>query len=125
MLPALSGNVQERDAFFASLKDAKNREKEAWVGSALGYLHHPLRTGTSVKYLKESLELLEEIQLTGDIFFPTSWLNSTLSSYQTPEAAAIIRSFLEANPNYNPKLKGKILQAADGVFRAEKLVGEK
>lgn len=125
MLPALSGNVQERDAFFASLKDAKNREKEAWVGSALSYLHHPLRTRTSVKYLKESLELLEEIQLTGDIFFPTSWLNSTLSSYQTPEAAAIIRSFLEANPTYNPKLKGKILQAADGVFRAEKLVGEK
>ncbi|EJF08277.1 aminopeptidase [Pontibacter sp. BAB1700] len=121
LMPALSDDEKVRDAFFASLKDRSNRDKEAWVGAALSYLHHPLRAASSEKYLRESLELVEEIQLTGDIFFPTNWLQSTFSHYQTPTAAATIRTFLTEHPDYNPKLKGKILQAADHVFRAEKL----
>lgn len=96
MMPALSADVQERDAFFASLKEDRNREKEAWVNAALAYLHHPLRAGTSEKYQKESLELLEEIQLTGDIFFPYSWLQATFGSYQSPAAASTVRTFLDA-----------------------------
>ncbi|WP_299754980.1 M1 family aminopeptidase [uncultured Pontibacter sp.] len=122
MMPALSPEVQVRDAFFASLKAAENREKESWVASALGYLHHPLRAETSEKYLPQSLELLEEIQRTGDIFFPYNWLRATFGFYQTTAAAEVVRNFLAANPNYNPKLKAKILQAADDLFRAEKLV---
>lgn len=122
MLPALSGDVKERDAFFASLKKEENREVESWVLAALNYLHHPLRTATSEKYLKESLDLLEEIQLTGDIFFPYSWLSATFGSYQSASAAQTVKAFLDAHPTYNPKLKAKILQAADGVFRAEKLL---
>ncbi|UYZ59689.1 M1 family metallopeptidase [Hymenobacter latericus] len=122
LMPALSPDVATRDAFFASLRDEHNREKEAWVLSALGALHHPLRQRTSEKYLPQSLELLEEIQLTGDIFFPYSWLQATLGNYQTASAAATVRSFLQAHPNYNPKLRAKLLQAADDVFRAEKLV---
>ena len=122
LMPALSGEVKVRDAFFASLKDRSNRDKEAWVATALSYLHHSLRAELSEKYLRESLELVEEIQLTGDIFFPTNWLQSTFGSYQTATAAQVIRQFLAEHPNYNPKLKGKILQAADGVFRAEKLL---
>ncbi|MFD3002705.1 M1 family metallopeptidase [Pontibacter toksunensis] len=122
MMPALSAEVQERNAFFASLKAEENREKESWVNAALAYLHHPLRAETSEKYLKESLDLLEEIQLTGDIFFPYSWLQATFGSYQTPAAASTVRTFLEAHPDYNPKLRAKILQAADDLFRAEKLV---
>ncbi|GAA4437591.1 M1 family aminopeptidase [Pontibacter saemangeumensis] len=121
LMPALSPKVQERDAFFASLKSEQNREKEAWVNTALAYLHHPLRAGTSEKYLKESLDLLEEIQLTGDIFFPYSWLQATLGSYQTTTAADTVRTFLREHPVYNPKLRAKVLQAADDLFRAEKI----
>ena len=122
MIPALSGKAAERDAFFASLKDPANREKEAWVGAALAYLHHPLRAATSRHYLQESLELLEEIQLTGDIFFPYAWIQATLGSYNGAAEAQVVRTFLEEHPQYNPKLKAKILQAADGLFRAEKLL---
>ena len=122
LLPALAPDAASRDAFFASLKDEKNREKEAWVTAALGYLHHPLRQATSEKYLPASLALLEEIQLTGDIFFPYSWLQATLGGYQSPTAAATVRTFLEAHPNYNPPLRAKLLQASDDLFRAEKLV---
>jgi aminopeptidase N len=122
MLPALSADVAVRDAFFASLKNEKNREKEAWVIAALEYLHHPLRTATSIRYLKETLGLLQEIQMTGDIFFPYSWLQSSFGNYQTPEAAAIVESFLAEHPDYNPRLKAKILQTTDPLFRAKKLL---
>ncbi|MBO0936650.1 aminopeptidase [Fibrella sp. HMF5335] len=122
MMPALSANEQERDAFFASLSDVTNREREAYVTAALGYLHHPLRAGTSAKYLRPSLDLLETIQRTGDIFFPESWLRATLGSYQTPEVAGLVRTFLTERPDYNPRLKAKLLQAADTPFRAAKLL---
>jgi aminopeptidase N len=118
LIPALSSEVKVRDEFFASLKKKQNREKEAWVATALGYLHHPLRTDSSEKYLKESLEILEEIQMTGDIFFPYVWLKSTFSNYQSKEAREIINEFLENHPTLNPKLKAKILQATDDLFRA-------
>jgi aminopeptidase N len=121
LMPALSPEVAVRDQFFASLKDEKNREKEAWVQSALGYLHHPLRQATSEKYLPASLDLLEEIQQTGDIFFPAGWLQATLGSYQSAAAARTVRGFLAAHPGYNPQLRNKLLQAADDLFRAEKL----
>ena len=127
MMPALSGSAAERDAFFASLANPANREHEAWVTAALGYLHHPLRQHslgpkTSEKYLPKSLDLLEEIQRTGDIFFPESWLRSTLSNYQTPEVAQLVRKFLADRPSYNARLRAKLLQAADGTFRASKLL---
>jgi aminopeptidase N len=121
LLPALSEDVAVRDQFFASLKDERNREKEAWVQAALGYLHHPLRQATSEKYLPASLDLLEEIQQTGDIFFPAGWLQATLGTYQSATAARTVRGFLAAHPGYNPQLRNKLLQAADDLFRAEKL----
>jgi aminopeptidase N len=122
LMPSLSNNAAERDAFFESLKEAKNRAKEAWVTAALANLHHPLRTAYSEKYLTQSLDWLADIQLTGDIFFPQSWLQATFNWYQTPTAAATVRKFLKDHPGYNPKLKAKILQSADNVFRAERLV---
>jgi aminopeptidase N len=124
LMPALSGKVQERDTFFHSLKNENNREKESWVVTALEYLHHPLRATYSQKYLKQSLDLLQEIQLTGDIFFPGAWLQATFGYYQTSEAAAVVKSFLKSHPMYNEKLKAKILQATDLLFRAERLVGK-
>jgi aminopeptidase N len=122
IMPALSTNVTERDNFFKSLELKVNREKESNVGAALYYLHHPLRQSTSVKYLKKSLDLLEEIQVTGDIFFPQSWLQATLGNYNSAEAASIVEAFLNTHPDYNPKLKAKILQTADNLFRARKLL---
>ncbi|GAB4022679.1 M1 family metallopeptidase [Spirosoma koreense] len=122
MMPALSSRVADRDQFFASLASETNREHEAWVTTALGYLHHPLRAETSAKYLPKSLDLLEEIQRTGDIFFPESWLRSTLSSYQTPDVAQLVRQFLTDHPGYNARLRAKLLQAADNTFRSSRLL---
>jgi len=122
IVPALSADVERRDAFFASLAQKANREKEANVVTALYYLHHPLRQASSISYLPKSLRMLSEIQATGDIFFPQNWLQATLSFYHSPEAAVIVNDFLSQHPDYNPKLKAKLLQAADPLFRASNLL---
>lgn len=122
LLPALSADTETRDQFFASLKDEKNRETESWVLGGLGYLHHPLRREQSEKYIKESLELLQEIQITGDIFFPKRWLDQTLGNHNTESAAKLINDFLRENPDYNAQLKMKILQAGDMAFRATEIL---
>ncbi len=116
--PALSADPSVRDRFFEGLKQAENREHEPWVLEALGYLHHPLRAADSEKYVLPSLELLEEIQATGDIFFPKNWLDATLGRRNSPSVAQVVRDFLERRPGYPLRLRAKILQAADGLFRS-------
>ncbi|MEJ5964158.1 M1 family metallopeptidase [Pedobacter immunditicola] len=122
LIPALSSKVEERDSFFNSLKDRKNRGKESWVNAGLAYLHHPLRQHSSINYLPESLELLEEIQKTGDIFFPQSWLSATFGNYQSQEAYQVVSAFLEEHPTYNTNLKDKILQATDNLYRSQTIL---
>lgn len=122
VIPALSSEVATRDRFFESLKDPKNREHEPWVLDALEYLHHPLRATESVKYIRPSLDMLQEIQLTGDIFFPKGWVDQTVSGYQSKEAAEVVRTFIAENPNLSSNLKNKLLQSADPLFRAEKIL---
>ena len=116
----MSSDEKVRDAFFESLKLEENRETESWVLAGLGYLHHPLRTQASEKYIKPSLELLQEIQQTGDIFFPKRWLDQTLGNHSTAAAARTVREFLEERPEYNAQLRMKILQSADMLFRSER-----
>jgi len=119
--PALSSDKQVRDEFFESLKKAENRQTEAWVLSGLGYLHHPMRTEQSETYILPGLELLKEIQITGDIFFPKRWLDVTLGNYSSDSAVRTVRTFLDERPDYNEQLRMKILQAADVMFRANKI----
>ena len=118
VIPSLSDRQSVRDAFFESLKSERNREHESWVLEALGYLHHPWRAKSSISYLRPSLELLQEVQLTGDIFFPQRWLHTTFEGHTSPEALKIVDDFLKEHPNYPFYLKNKILQATDGLKRA-------
>ena len=122
--PALSPDPTVRGAFFTSLSEATNRETESWVLEALEALHHPLRVEDSEKHILPSLELLQEIQVTGDIFFPKRWLDETLTSYRSDSAVNTVRSFLEARPEYNAQLRMKILQSADMAMRANSIANE-
>jgi aminopeptidase N len=121
VMPALSADEKIRDQFFESLKEEKNREHEAWVLEALSYLHHPLREASSEKYLMPSLELLQEIQLTGDIFFPQRWLNTTFEGHKSNYTIEVYKKFLEDHPAYPLYLKNKILQAVDMSERANSI----
>jgi len=118
VMPALSDRQETRDAWFENLRDLKNRRREPWVLEGLQYLHHPLRAAQSEKYIRPSLDLLVEIQRTGDIFFPTRWMNATLGGHNTRSAADVVRTFLNDHKNYPIRLRRIILQAADELFRA-------
>lgn len=117
VLPSVSADQGVRDSFFDSLRDPVNREHEPWVLEALGYLHHPLVADSSLSYLLPSLEMLEEIKSTGDIFFPGSWLSTTLAGHHSQEAKEIVENFLTEHPDYPADLRLKILQAADHLLR--------
>jgi len=72
-----------------------------------------------VKYVRPSLELLADIQRTGDIFFPKRWMDGTLSGHRSPEAARIVRSFVDRLPtSYPDRLRRIVLSSADDLFRA-------
>ncbi len=118
VMPALSDRPETRQAWFESLKDIRNRRREPWVLEGLQYLHHPLRRAQSEKYIRPSLDLLLEIQRTGDIFFPTRWMNATLGNHNTRTAATVVRDFLGQQKTYPIRLRRIILQAADQLFRA-------
>jgi len=115
--PALSSDSQVRKAFFQSLKKEENRQIERWALEALGYLNHPLREKEALIYLPQALDLLKEIQVTGDIFFPYNWLSASYSGHQSKEAGDITRQFLEDRQDYPENLKLKILQTADLVLK--------
>ncbi|WP_435415355.1 M1 family metallopeptidase [Polaribacter aestuariivivens] len=121
LLSSLSNDEGVRDAFMKSLLQKENREKESWVQSALNNIHHPLRQQSSVKHLKSILEKLEEVQLTGDIFFPKGWLASSIGNYSSKEAFEILNEFLDENPNYNPILEKKLLQTTDDLLRVQEI----
>ena len=117
VMPSLSPQQEVRDSFFESLKDVSNRRPERWALDGLSNLHHPLRAEQSEKYILPSLELLEEIQTTGDIFFPKRWLVATLGGHRSKSAANIVEKFLADRPEYSARLKRKMLQAADLLLR--------
>jgi aminopeptidase N len=118
VMPALSDKLETRDAWFESLKNVGNRRREPWVLEGLQYLHHPLRAAQSEKYIRPSLDLLTEIQRTGDIFFPTRWMNATLGGHNTRASSDVVRNFLAQQKDYPIRLRRIILQAADELFRA-------
>ena len=112
---AVNPDPAARDAFFQSLLEVENRSTEPWVISALGYLNHFLMQEHALKYIRPALAELEEVQQTGDIFFPTAWISACLGGHNSRAAADIVSAFLREHPDYEPLLKNKILQAADNL----------
>lgn len=115
---ATNANEMERDKLFESLKHAENRCIEPWTLSVLYYLNHPLRDKESVKYIRPALELLTEIQQTGDIFFPEDWCSNLLAGHRSAEAYREVETFLNDHPEMLQLLRNKVLQAEYFLKRA-------
>jgi len=116
--PLFSDDPQVWLSFFTEiLAKPENREKEPWVLSALSLIHHPLRAPKTRSLIARTLDMLPEIQRTGDIFFPIGWVGETLWGHQSAEAAAMVRRFLETNTTLSKPLRLKVLQGADLLFR--------
>jgi aminopeptidase N len=115
--PALSADPAVRDRAFARFRLVENRRREPWVLESLRYLNHPLRQEHARRFVRPALDLLREIQQTGDIFFPTRWMDSTLWGHRSPETAKTVREFLANTPQYPQRLQWTILTSADELFR--------
>ena len=120
VMPALSADPAVREQAFARFRDAGNRSHEPWVLESLRYLNHPLREAQARQCVRPALDLLQEIQKTGDIFFPKRWMDAILSGQRSPEAAKTVRQFLAAHPELPQRLRWVVLSAADDLFRAAK-----
>jgi aminopeptidase N len=118
VMPALSADPAARDEAFARFRHLENRRREPWVLESMTYLNHPLRATHALTLLRPSLELLQDIQRTGDIFFPARWMDVTLGGHHSREAAAIVRDFLGRELQYPQRLRWIILSAADELFRS-------
>ena len=91
VMPALSADAGVREAAFERLRDVESRRREPWALETLRYLNHPLRAAHGRRFVRPALDLLREIQQTGDIFFPSRWMESALWGHRSPEAAAAVR----------------------------------
>lgn len=114
---AVHPDMAVRDSLFDAMLVAGNRRMEPWVEQVIYYLNHPLREQQAVKYILPALEELQEVQGTGDIFFPKNWVSSLLRGHNSPEAARIVSGFLQEHPDYPSLLKNKIIQSADHLLR--------
>jgi aminopeptidase N len=119
--PALSRYGVVRDSMFARLTRVEHRGRESWVLDALGYIGHPLRAERAERYVAPGLALIPEIQRTGDIFFPLGWASALLDGHQSPAVADAVVRYLDTNRRLDPRLRGKVLQAADELFRAARI----
>ncbi len=117
VMPALSADPAVRERAFARLAFVENRRREPWVLESLQYLNHPLREVHARRFVPQALGMLREIQRTGDIFFPTRWMESTLSGHNSSEVAGYVQDFLARELQYPQRLRWTILTAADELFR--------
>jgi aminopeptidase N len=117
VMPALSADPATRERAFARFRAVENRRREPWVEESLAYLNHPLREEHARKFVTPGLELLREIQRTGDIFFPTRWTNALLGGHRSREVASTVESFLARELQYPQRLRWTVLTAADDLFR--------
>jgi len=122
IIPALDPDEKVRDAFFTSLADPANREHEPWILTALQYLNHPLRAVSAEKYLNTELNMVPEIQATGDIFFPKGWLDACFFGHHSQFAIDQINHYLNSHPKLDEKLRLKVLQSADPIMRSVRLM---
>ena len=109
---ACNPDTAVQDQLFEELKLKENRRTEPWAQTLLALLNDESREPRNNQYVLPGLELLQEVQRTGDIFFPGYWVNALLSGHRSQEAKDIVEKFVNDHPDYPQKLKNKLLEAA-------------
>lgn len=107
---ACSADREERQELFNYLLTEEGRSNESWARTALSLLNHPIRQEEATGYIKPALEIIEDVQRQGDIFFPQSWCAALMGGHCSQEALEAAESFLEEHRDLNPLLATKILQ---------------
>lgn len=109
---ACNPDEQVQQQLFNDLLKVENRRVEPWARTMLALLNDPTREPLSNRYLVPGLDALEEIQRTGDIFFPGYWLSNLLNGHKSDEARQIVNAWIESHPSLSPALMNKLLENA-------------
>ncbi len=109
---ACNPDSQVQQQLFNELLEVENRRVEPWARTMLALLNDPMREPWSNRYLVPGLDELEEIQRTGDIFFPGYWLSSLLDGHRSQEARETVTKWIDTHPQLAPALKNKLLENA-------------
>ena len=96
---AISDTIALDTLFNSLITYPEARRIEPWSRQVLSLLNHPIREKFSVKYIRPALDALEEVQRTGDIFFPGNWCSSLLSNHRSNEAYNEVKKFIKDNPS--------------------------
>ena len=102
---------------FDELLLAENRRVEPWARDMLALLNDPTREPLSNRYLIPGLDALQEVQRTGDIFFPGYWLTGLLAGHKSEGAKQIVRQWIDAHPDLEPALMNKLKENAYWLLR--------
>ena len=116
---ACNPSLSTQRSLFRSLLLKENRTVEPWAQNLLALLSCQAREPQNNEFITPGLMALEEIQRTGDIFFPANWLNALLAAHKSKEAKRLVEEFIGSHPGYPQALKNKIMEAAYGVMRSK------
>ena len=96
---------------FNQLLKPENRKHEPWALHVLRLLSADVREPQNNVYIPASLESLEYIQQTSDIFFANNWLTALFEGHKSREALDDAEKFLASDTKLQEYLRNKILIA--------------
>ena len=114
---ACNPDTLAQQRLFNELLQAENRRIEPWARDMLALLNDPTREPFSNRYIVPGLDALQEIQQTGDIFFPGYWLSGLLAGHHSQEAKSIVRKWIETHSHLEPALMNKLKENAYWLLR--------
>ncbi len=122
MMPALSAEVGVRDAFFASLKEEENRDREVLGSGGAGVPASSIAGSYLAEVPARKPGFAGRNSAYGRYLLSIGLAECDAGFLPVAGSRSVVRDFLEQHPDYNPRLKAKLLQAADNLFRAERIL---
>ena len=119
---ACTPSAEERVKLFNSLLEPENRQHEPWALHLLRLLSADVYEPQNNLFISSSLKSLPYLQKTSDIFFPSNWLKSLLSSHRSSEARQILELFLKSDTTLSENLRNKVLEAGWVLLKQEPYV---
>ena len=105
---ACNPSLSTQRSLFRSLLLKENRTVEPWAQNLLALLSCQAREPQNNEFITPGLMALEEIQRTGDIFFPANWLNALLGAHKSKEAPPHGEGLDDSHPYYPQSLMNKV-----------------
>ncbi|MBB3699234.1 hypothetical protein KMW28_26060 [Flammeovirga yaeyamensis] len=123
LLPTTSQDTIQLQKYIKDITKVENRENETWVEYGLYYVNHPLQAEKTLDLIKPTIELIIEIQRTGDIFFPYNYLRNSIGMRTEKEVRETVNRYTFSFHTFkheiplDDKLYDKIQQNLDPVER--------